>query len=298
MANCGCNPCSSKMPETKKSCKPFSLCVGNKSLHYDGNCLYVTKRKFQIPDGTYTSLTFADGCIVGVGQAPIPVYTPQACCDGATSNPPPVEVTSLTVAPSASNLAKIENNQLTVDPVWKDSTSVNVSGNGSPDKPWTAKVKLSPRNNRISQQADGLKVELEFESTDKVKLTGLGTVDNPYKFDLGDIQATLPEINVTEFEGNGFTITKTGLWKVRHGLEVVTNLEFSSEAFQVVNSGLTTQVIVDEARLRNGRGINASSVFTGTGNIPSPLDIDDDALLTRVLSKPALVQKLKTALGL
>ena len=73
MANCGCKPCSKEMPASKTKCKQFSLCVGNKSLHYDGNCLFVTDRKYKIPDGTYTSITFKNGCITGVDKAPLPI---------------------------------------------------------------------------------------------------------------------------------------------------------------------------------------------------------------------------------
>ena len=200
-----------KCRKVKPKCKQFSLCVGNKSLHYDGNCLFVTDRKYKIPDGTYTSVTFKDGCIVGVDKAPLPIYTPQACCDGAA---PVTEVRSepLTAAEGTGNLAVISGNKLTVDPVWKTTSTVNVGGVGTSANPWKLKLYLN-QHNRIVATEHGLKVELEFGSSDTVKLSGSGTVADPYKFAVDKLQATLPEVNKAEVLGNGFTITKTGLFK-------------------------------------------------------------------------------------
>ena len=278
MANCGCKPCSSPLPNEKRKCKKFSLCVGNKSLHYDGDCLYVTDRKFQIPDGTYTSITFQGGCVVGVGTAPLPVYTPQACCDGeAVTNV--VTTETITTSDEAGNLAVIENNKLTVNPAWKNSTTVTVGGNGTTEKPWQAKAKLAPTNNRMKATKDGLQVELEFADSDTVTISGDGTANTPYKFNLGEVTATLPEINKQEIEGNGFTITKTGLFKATEDLQIVTNLKFSSKAFTVINTGLATEVFVDEAFLRTGA-------------------VSYEALVDNILKDEKLVAKLRTALGL
>ena len=277
MANCGCKPCSKELPDAKRKCKEFSLCVGNKSLHYDGNCLYITDRKFKIPNGTYTSITFQEGCIVGVGEAPLPVYTPQACCDGdAVTNV--VQPETLTTSDEVGNLAKIENNKLTVNPAWKNSDTITVGGNGTTDKPWKASVKLDPTHNRISESAKGLKVELEFADSDTVSIEGTGSKDSPYKFNVNTIRASLPEINAKEVVGNGFTITKTGLIKADQNLNIVTNLEFASEAFTVINTGVSTQVVVNEPKLRSGA-------------------LDYDTVVSNIIADPNLVAKLKAALG-
>lgn len=277
MANCGCKPCSKELPDAKRKCKEFSLCVGNKSLHYDGNCLYVTDRKFKIPNGTYTSITFQEGCIVGVGEAPLPVYTPQACCDGdGVTNVVQPEV--LTTSDEVGNLAKIENNKLTVNPAWKNTDTITVGGNGTTDKPWKASVRLDPTHNRISESAKGLKVELEFADSDTVSIEGTGSKDSPYKFNVNTIRASLPEINAQEVVGNGFTITKTGLVKAGPNLNIVTNLEFASEAFTVINTGVATQVVVNEPKLRSGA-------------------LDYDVVVSNIIANPALVAKLKAALG-
>lgn len=277
MANCGCKPCSKELPDAKRKCKEFSLCVGNKSLHYDGNCLYVTDRKFKIPNGTYTSITFQEGCIVGVGEAPLPVYTPQACCDGETPTNV-VQVEPLTTSDEVGNLAKIENNKLTVNPAWKNTDTVTIGGNGTTDKPWKASVALDPTHNRISSSAKGLKVELEFADSDTVSIEGTGAKDSPYKFNVNTIRASLPEINKQEVVGNGITITKTGLVKADPNLNIVTNLEFASEAFTVINTGVATQVVVNEPKLRSGA-------------------LDYDVVVSNIIANPALVAKLKEALG-
>nr|DAO39939.1 MAG TPA: hypothetical protein [Caudoviricetes sp.] len=277
MANCGCKPCSKELPDAKRKCKEFSLCVGNKSLHYDGNCLYVTDRKFKIPNGTYTSITFQEGCIVDVGEAPLPVYTPQACCDGEVPTNT-VQVEPLTTSDEVGNLAKIENNKLTVNPAWKNTDTITVGGNGTTDKPWKASVRLDPTHNRISESAKGLKVELEFADSDTVSIEGTGSKDNPYKFDVNTIRASLPDINAQEVVGNGFTITKTGLVKADHNLNIVTNLEFMSDAFTVINTGVSTQVVVNEPKLRSGV-------------------LDYDTIINNIIANPAMVAKLKAALG-
>ena len=253
MANCGCKPCSKELPDAKRKCKEFSLCVGNKSLHYDGNCLYVTDRKFKIPNGTYTSITFQEGCIVDVGEAPLPVYTPQACCDGEVPTNT-VQVEPLTTSGEVGNLAKIENNKLTVNPAWKNTDTITVGGNGTTDKPWKASVRLDPTHNRISESAKGLKVNVNT------------------------IRASLPDINAQEVVGNGFTITKTGLVKADPNLNIVTNLEFMSDAFTVINTGASTQVVVNEPKLRSGV-------------------LDYDTIINNIIANPAMVAKLKAALG-
>lgn len=77
-----CKPCKNTTVDKPKACKSFSICVGNKSLVYDGKCLFLLNRKNPIPAGTYTSITLDEnGCIIEAGTAPLPQYTPQACCE-------------------------------------------------------------------------------------------------------------------------------------------------------------------------------------------------------------------------
>ena len=77
-----CKPCRNTTVDKPKACKTFSICVGNKSLVYDGKCLSLLNRKNPIPAGTYTSITLDEnGCIIEAGTAPLPQYTPQACCE-------------------------------------------------------------------------------------------------------------------------------------------------------------------------------------------------------------------------
>ena len=123
-----------------------------------------------------------------------------------------------------------------------------------------------------------MKVELEFADSDTVSIEGTGSKDSPYKFNVNTIRASLPEINAQEVVGNGFTITKTGLVKADPNLNIVTNLEFMSDAFTVINTGVSTQVVVNEPKLRSGV-------------------LDYDTVVSNIIENPALVAKLKAALG-
>ena len=250
MANCGCKPCKTEIPKKPKACKPFQICVGNHSLIWDGSCASIVKRKYQIPNGTYTSVTFEDGCIVGVGQAPIPQYTPQACCDGDT-----VEqvggTQDLTRAKGVNNLVTITNGAISVEPMWDANGNIKVEGNGTPDKPWKPSVRISSKTgNTLKMENDGLFANLFFKTTETVEVTGKGTSLEPYRLDVKGAEAKLAEINKEEVDGNGFTIDKQGRIKADPDLAIVTNLEFDSDAFTVMNAGTKTLVVVDEQKLK------------------------------------------------
>ena len=157
-----------------------------------------------------------------------------------------------------------------MDPVWKTTNTVNVGGVGTSANPWKAEVVLANQHNRIVATEHGLKVELEFGSSDTVKLSGSGTVADPYKFTVDKLQATLPEVNKAEVLGNGFTITKTGLFKTTNpDLELITNLQFSTPALTATNAGVATVISLHE-----------------------------DELVTAIIASPTALQKLKTALGI
>lgn len=56
---------------------------GIKYTYEDGQ---ITKEGAALPDGTYTSFTIQNGCVVGVGDAPLPIYKPSECCDDGEPN--------------------------------------------------------------------------------------------------------------------------------------------------------------------------------------------------------------------
>lgn len=302
MANCGCKPCKTEIPKKPKTCKPFSICVGNHSLIWDGSCASIVKRKYQIPNGTFTSVTFQDGCIVGVGQAPIPQYTPQACCDGDT-----VEqvggTQDLTRAKGVNNLVTITNGAISVEPMWDANGNIKVEGNGTPDKPWKPSVRISSKTgNTLKMENDGLFANLFFKATETVEVTGKGTSLEPYRLDVKGAEAKLAEINKEEVEGNGFTIDKQGRIKADADLAIVTNLEFSSDAFTVMNAGAKTLVVVDEQKLKTGSSIKTGDGITGNGTTGNELKLDlteavVDKMLDVINNSVTLKQKLKTILG-
>lgn len=302
MANCGCKPCKTEIPKKTKTCKPFSICVGNHSLIWDGSCASIVKRKYQIPNGTFTSVTFEDGCIVGVGQAPIPQYTPQACCDGDT-----VEqvggTQGLTRAKGVNNLVTITNGAISVEPMWDANSNIKVEGNGTQDKPWKPSVRISSKTgNTLKMENDGLFANLFFKTTDTVTVTGKGTSLEPYRLDVKGAEAKLAEINKAEVEGNGFTIDKQGRIKADPDLSLVTNLEFDIDAFTVMNAGTKTLVVVDEQKLKTGSSIQTGDGITGNGTTGNELKLDlteavVDKMLDVINNSATLTQKLKTILG-
>lgn len=302
MANCGCKPCKTEIPKKTKTCKPFSICVGNHSLIWDGSCASIVKRKYQIPNGTFTSVTFEDGCIVGVGQAPIPQYTPQACCDGDT-----VEqvggTQGLTRAKGVNNLVTITNGAISVEPMWDANSNIKVEGNGTQDKPWKPSVRISSKTgNTLKMENDGLFANLFFKTTDTVTVTGKGTSLEPYRLDVKGAEAKLAEINKEEVEGNGFTIDKQGRIKADPDLSLVTNLEFDIDAFTVMNAGTKTLVVVDEQKLKTGSSIQTGDGITGNGTTGNELKLDlteavVDKMLDVINNSATLTQKLKTILG-
>lgn len=302
MANCGCKPCKTEIPKKPKTCKPFQICVGNHSLIWDGSCASIVKRKYQIPNGTYTSVTFENGCIVGVGQAPIPQYTPQACCDG-NGGGQVGGTQELTSAKGVNNLVTITNGAISVVPMWDANGNIKIDGNGTPDKPWKPSVRISSKTgNTLKMENDGLFANLFFKTTETVEVTGKGTSLEPYRLDVKGAEAKLAEINKEEVEGNGFTIDKQGRIKADPDLAIVTNLEFDSDAFTVMNAGTKTLVVVDEQKLKTGSSIQTGDGITGNGTTGNELKLDlteavVDKMLDVINNNATLKQKLKTILG-
>lgn len=302
MANCGCKPCKTEIPKKTKTCKPFSICVGNYSLVWDGSCASIVERKYKIPNGTFTSITFQDGCIVDVGQAPLPEYTPQACCDGEGTQTGGT-TQDITRAKGVNNLVSIQNGAISVEPVWDTNGNIRVTGNGTADRPWKPEVRVSSKaNNTLKMENDGLFANLFFKTTETVEVSGNGTSANPYKLDVKGAEAKLPEINKEEVEGNGFTIDKQGRVKADPDLAIVTNLEFDSDAFTVMNAGAKTVVSVDEQKLKTGSSIKTGDGIIGNGTTGNELKLDlteavVDKMLDVINNSAALKQKLKTILG-
>lgn len=248
--NCGCKPCSKPLPKATKVCKPFSFCAGNKTIIWDGDCLYEQERTFKVPNGTYTSITFTDGCITAVGIAPLPQYTPQQCCDVGELTGNAQGANTLSQGRESGNLVSILNNAITVKPIWDTNGNVKVSGYGTADKPWKPTLRISAeRSNVLTEVADGLYANTHFKTSNTVKVTGSGTKEDPYKFDVKGAEATLPEINSDEYSKEKITIQEDGRVKVEEGLSITTNLSFDEPAFAVTDTPQGTIVNVDLKKL-------------------------------------------------
>lgn len=305
MANgkCGCKPCRKPFSGANKKCKPFQICVGNYTLTYDGNCPTIQERTIKIPDGTYTSITFVNGCITGVGEAPIPQYTPQQCCDAGADTGSSQRGDSLSTATTQGNLAVIKNNELSVTPQWDAQGNIQVQGQGTADRPWKPSIRISRKaGNTLVEEADGLFANLFFKTTNTVTVNGDGTKVKPYELNVVGADAKLPVINKTEIDGNGFTIDTFGRWKVDDTLNIVTNLKIDHPAFSVIDQGASTLIAVNAPLLQNGVPLQVGTGLTGAGTKESPVNINLNAetvgkILDVIQSDSALTQRLKTIIG-
>lgn len=302
MGDCGCKPCSKPIPVNPKACKPFTMCVGNYSFIWDGSCASIQPRTYTIPDGTYTSITFTDGCITDVGTAPLPQYTPQQCCDTGLDAPKNNTGVTLSSSNTVGNLAVVQNNTVEVVPTWDTQGNIKVEGNGTADRPWKPSVRVSKQQgNNLVEKNDGLFANLFFETTNTVDVKGVGTQQDPYKLDVKGADAKLPAINKTDVEGNGFTIDEYGRWKVDGDLKVVTNISFDHEAFKVVDRGDSTVIMVDAPMLQQGVSLQVGDGISGKGVTGDPVKLSLDVatvqkILAVIATDDGLKQQLKQIL--
>lgn len=298
-----CLPCRSAVTSnTTTKCDSFEVCVGNYVLVSDGTCVSLLERAYQIPDGTYNTITFENGCIVNVANADLEVYTPQACC--GDTEVPSTSGQVIEVSKATGNLLQITNGVASVTPAYDPTKSIKVSGDGTATRPYKVEVKVSSEtNNRLTVKDDGLYVGVYFETNDNVKLEGDGTKDKPYKFTITAADAKLPEVNKEEVEGNGYTIDKQGrVTNIDDGTTFLTNLAFSSPAFTVINSGVKTLVDIDETLFKTGVSLVTAKGVKGKGTNAEPLELDltEDvvsSMLDVISASDTLKTKLKQILG-
>lgn len=281
-------PCRTTVPAKSKGCKPFQICAGNHVLYWDGTCASIQERKYQIPNGTFTSITFENGCIVDVGQAPIPVYTPLACCgESSETSGESVSGPGLVVGNNKGNLARVVHGELTVEPEWSSKGNVKVTGQGTLTMPWEANIAVSKSlGNSLEQKDDGLFARLYFKTTNTVTVEGKGTAKEPYLLNVKAAEVTLPEILKNEIEGPGYEIDKFGRIKPDDGLTFVTNLTFvPAEIFHVETKGPATTVTVDVAALKGGSFVADQLYFSGNGTAESPLTLNFDNILAALAER-------------
>lgn len=150
MGNLECKKPKPCVPEEKeKEIYPpptpaFTACLGDYSLKWDGTRLYLERLR-RTPDGTYSSVTVVDGCVIGFGQGEVPTYTPPYC------NPNPC-------------------------PCQEGGGSGGDHGGGS--------VNISTKpDNIIVNNVDGLYAKCYVKGGNAISVTGSGTVRSPYVID-------------------------------------------------------------------------------------------------------------------
>lgn len=145
-----CEPTPTQKPEP---CSPaFDLCVGDRILKWDGFCPTVERTR-HTPDGTYTSVTVIDGCIVGYGYADEATYTPPYC------NPNPthcqVQGTTMTymVSPNSDNSLVDSSSGLFARTFVQGKDNIVVSGKGTVSNPYTISFSGNSEKTTVSGEA-------------------------------------------------------------------------------------------------------------------------------------------------
>lgn len=151
MADLDCKkpkPCVPDEPEKEiypPATEPFEQCVGAYTWNWDGTRL----RRYEgvkIPDGTYSQITFLDGCIVDAGTCPEPIYTPPYC----SPNPTPCQDgqtggDTAPISPNADNSLKYLGNGLFARTYIQSASNsaISITGVGTVENPYILNADLS-----------------------------------------------------------------------------------------------------------------------------------------------------------
>lgn len=172
-----CQPTPTPKPEP---CSPaFSLCVGDRTLKWDGFCPTIERTR-NTPDGTYTSVTVVDGCIVGYGYADVATYTPPYC------NPNPAHcqgqgqgaTATYTVSPNSDNSLVNSASGLFARTFIQGSGSIAVSGKGTVQNPYVISFNGNSEKTTIVGEA-GI-THRESEGVTYVGLSPVGVAKGVY----------------------------------------------------------------------------------------------------------------------
>lgn len=303
MGNCNCKPCKKEIKTKPKKRSPFSLCVGGKTLVYDGENLTVLKGKFTIPDGTYTAITFTNGCITDVGQAPVAQYTPTMCCGGENTEAPPTSGESLVAGNGTDNLATINHGEISVTPHWKATNSNKVTGSGTINSPWGVATNISTDGgNLLTIRGNGLFAGVKFKTSDTISISGDGTTGNPYTLNLVNKNPTISDINKEEIIGGGYKIDKKGRVHTDENIKFITKIKFDNDAFSTMDAGDSLVVHVDDVKFKTGVSIKTSDGIKGVGTDTDPLRLEFSVgvvgeLLDMINSNAQLKAKFRAIVG-
>lgn len=141
---------------------PFEQCVGDYKWTWDGTRLTRTRTR-TTPDGTYTSLSLVDGCVVAYNYANEPTYTPPYC----NPNPTPCQQggtsTDVTISNHRDNTLVMSTSGLFARTYLSGGNNVQVSGTGTQNNPYvvafdgaTPDVTVVGENNVETRTSNGV----------------------------------------------------------------------------------------------------------------------------------------------
>ncbi len=156
----------------KPTCEPFSFCLPfGGHVTWNGECISY-KPGTPPPDGTYSRIIIADGCIVGAEPYEAPIYNSEPCApipnpcdcqDGSGSLPDPSVQTGNLFTYDAAGRPLVK---VTIHP----GDGISVQGDGSTANPFIISAKLD--------SGTGLQ---HFKSgNDAIVLSGDGSQESPY----------------------------------------------------------------------------------------------------------------------
>lgn len=242
-----CEPTPTPKPEP---CSPaFALCVGDRTLKWDGFCPTV-ERSQHTPDGTYTSVTVVDGCIVGYGHADEATYTPPYC------NPNPTHcqessaggTTDIKISTNPDNTLTQTSGGLLARSYVQGGDGVTVGGTGTVTNPYTISLSQSAntgntvtvvgRNGLISETANTGVTYVGLQESG-VK-TGVYDITDQFTVDrFGRIVAVEPRQDPLVSAGAGLEANNQGdTVQIGHPThDVDDNMVFGAYVVDVSNTG-------------------------------------------------------------
>lgn len=247
MANLDCKkpkPCNPKAP-VKEIYPPatgaFDVCVGDRTIHWDGTRAMLSRNR-HTPDGTYTSVTVVDGCIVGYGYADEPTYTPPYCnpspssCQGEGSGGSGGS-TSVTISSARGNQLTEAQGGLYARAYVKGGAGVTVTGTGTATDQYTISVASSGGSTPSTVGRNGVEVT---KSENGVLYVGLE-----------DKQIRPQTVDVTK----SFMVDKYGR---------ITEVNDRTDPIVMAGTGLTTTQQGDTVEIGHEKvQVNANSVLGG-----------------------------------
>lgn len=207
-------------PEPKQTPCPhkLNLCVGDRTLTWDGVCLTVERTR-NTPDGTYTSITVVDGCVVGFGYADEATYTPPFC------NPNPVSckntgannTTAITLSSKADNLLTKAPDGLYSHTHIQGGKGIAISGVGTLAQPYVISSTQSNTGASAIVGRDGLTAETSTNGVTYISLEKTGVKQGVYdvtdRFTVdgfGRITSVEPRTEPIVAAGTGLQATSEG----------------------------------------------------------------------------------------